>query len=1357
MNDYWLSEINNYPEPIIVSYQALKNEKSPYVKIRRLIDCFECFVKFITISALQEYLSSQQRTKYLTGFLTGKFIKPSLGVWVDFIDEIVGHLEENGNYFIRELAIYHGKNYGGQKILKEKIRIPEIRKNPFDFRRVKPALHEFVNIRNWYAHSVVPKEEVCRKHFKQLLRAFNGLISRAAFLKNYKLEILSEEDLKKPYLVREDGARFCLFPMLISENDDFLFYKDAQLYRKRKLSYQSYKETRTTLHEKAFDEFQNIYPLVNIDGSIFILRRVKLSGEIFGREKDLEFVLDNLAVGKFKRLLITGFPGVGKSAFSQYLAENIKENFFCVSTYFDGNDRQTLSLQHLYDSILAGLKNHGLVRKVYPAEYSLHCVREMLTELFHKAARNVENKRRILLIVDGLDEAVAHSAESCIEAIPNDLPECCRIVMFSRPIDYIKNWWLKAEQVQNAPIELLPLNEIAVRSILEDAIPWPLLFKDERIVKRALDASEGNPLYLKHLIEDILEGKVNEILQGLPSGMDKFYQEIFKRLEKTPLALNLASVLAASSEPLTKTELEEIIEDDLRIPQARAQIALDALMEVLRAVPTGDQEYGYHFFHLSVKEHLQKDYSEEIKYAKVKILSWQCNDKKQLSSWLDEIKNDSNNLHAYYSLIPEATKRLASREVLIDMFCSYGYRHKGIFALFRAHSVCKNPIFKVFALEVIKRLFSFDSLLFAERLADLVEIYPDDIDLYRLAVEALIKKNLDPYETSTLIRIVSFRLLNGPRNHTFFQLLKITASLARYSGGTSIFLQIVWNILPFEDLRGSGEIKLVSMLAKKIATNRRSIDLVKQFLKIDKKHIILKGSETDFLLAIKFVKAVLFHPSLWFSAAIVSIKSAIILFKHILNARMAQRSFFICADLFLQAIPLIFTTRDRPALTAEGVKNITLAERFIRRMSHKLALPHGLDIVANIEAEIRGNALLENGFAKTILYCAIVAFFGPHLKLMFNYSARGLEAVAEYTEEDVLLIRDSLRLLLSDTILSSDHEKSLLKMLNSEDAFNNYLAMVTIIIHSVKKFNIGRQILNVMLEENSFEKLKKRKDAAIYRLKYYRQALSIFSYIFRRIEEDEILAAEISDYVIYLLRKLLKELHENSDLCSAFSKGTVFNQGDPFNPLLPLGIYCSGRLSPAEREKKFSEIFLEWITFAKDFDSNTNGRTNLFRRVVFELIPLSYFSPEFSVEQALELLQTDSYAEKRYEILDVLGTINHIVPGCIERVFFQLQQNREIDLDLESILSEILDIKMREAELKDLFSAMRVFAWHECITTVMISHRRLAKEIIKGFEKGLCQGASMFQIITSLAEHLVDYLFAKDIEGDFFKVFEIIE
>ena len=436
MSEMYLENIHEYPEPIRHSYLKIQDESDSYCRMRRLLDCFECFLKFLTISVPQDISQKDRGQDVIVRILSGAFIKPTLGIWQSYLNNIIENVGEDQSLFMKELPRYYGvKGKKGLRITNEKTQLFQY-KEALDTRYVKSVFNAFITIRNEYAHASIPDSEDRSLHFDILLPIFHEILRKASFLTTYQV-VMSEAHHLHLCLRNQEGDECCFYPMFISHNERIFMYRDAKLYRKRKITYQDYTSATSLLDEEVYGTFQQLYPLEKLRGSILYLNKAQHYGEIFGRDEDLRIVQGRLESGQ-PRILITGFPGIGKTAFSHYLCDHGQQSYFCVRVSFNANDRQTLSLSDLYTTIVYGLYQYGLVTKDSPPDFSVSAVRKILYEMLSEAAvASGPTGKQILLIIDGLDEVVFNNATDCLEVLPVTLPKNCHMVLLSRPIPFV--------------------------------------------------------------------------------------------------------------------------------------------------------------------------------------------------------------------------------------------------------------------------------------------------------------------------------------------------------------------------------------------------------------------------------------------------------------------------------------------------------------------------------------------------------------------------------------------------------------------------------------------------------------------------------------------------------------------------------------------------------------------------------------------------------------------------------------------------------------------------------------------------------------------------------------------------------
>ena len=110
---------------------------------------------------------------------------------------------------------------------------------------------------------------------------------------------------------------------------------------------------------------------------------------------------------------------------------------------------------------------------------------------------------------------------------------------------------------------------------------------------------------------------------------------------------------------------------------------------------------------------------------------------------------------------------------------------------------------------------------------------------------------------------------------------------------------------------------------------------------------------------------------------------------------------------------------------------------------------------------------------------------------------------------------------------------------------------------------------------------------------------------------------------------------------------------------------------------------------------------------------------------------------------------------CGYDVFTHFYHSGHTVIDTENLYKKLINVRLKKRDLQTLFKAMRVFAWHECITTIMVSHDRIARRIIKGLKQGLKLNTTVNHLAVEVAEQLAKEFFSEENDGDFYRVFGV--
>lgn len=292
--------------------------------------------------------------------------------------------------------------------------------------------------------------------------------------------------------------------------------------------------------------------------------------ELFGRKDVLEKLLGCLT-GDEKRssgwVLLIGGPGVGKSAIVRELLKNLSTQtqtpHHLIRRGVEGWDRAEVIVQNLCAQLeqLSPEK----ARAELPADERLGELLKRLSKLYL-----VPNGKRLILVIDGLDEAASDSDDKnpLPRFLPRRLPPNVTIFCSSRPMYPHLDWFNQFEKVRRVDLDdpdWAASNKNAVREFWAHHGPRfkpplaPALC--EELVKRA----EGNLLHATRLL-DWLEEQPPErrVAENIPQGLTSFIAQIWAGLDEYDKArraslMKVLGLACAAREALPPYLFEELL------------------------------------------------------------------------------------------------------------------------------------------------------------------------------------------------------------------------------------------------------------------------------------------------------------------------------------------------------------------------------------------------------------------------------------------------------------------------------------------------------------------------------------------------------------------------------------------------------------------------------------------------------------------------------------------------------------------------------------------------------------------------------------------------------------------------------
>jgi hypothetical protein len=368
----------------------------------------------------------------------------------------------------------------------------------------------------------------------------------------------------------------------------------------------------------------------------------RLTEDFAGRRWIIKAIEDWLGQENGRYFLLTGEPGVGKSAFAARLTQirdDIVAYHFCIAGR-NSTIRPASALRSLAAQLAENLPGYGvaLANTIRPSHLSVHVeirVGEMtggeiagvIIEHLHAGDPQEEidillraplaeiptPSAPIILLVDSLDEAVTYRGESNLVTLltgMDDLPPWARFVCTSRSerralryFEGLKPQILAVESRMNRE----DLRRYLSRRLEKKTIAAQLQaarVEPAALVARLAELSEGNFLFAKVLLDDIGSGRQPlDDLPALPQSLDELYHGFLNRFtvdEWESRYQPMLAVLAAAQEPITEGQLASFS----GIGRGKIRRQLGVLQQFLDQLEDDTGRKTYRLFHQSFRDYL---------------------------------------------------------------------------------------------------------------------------------------------------------------------------------------------------------------------------------------------------------------------------------------------------------------------------------------------------------------------------------------------------------------------------------------------------------------------------------------------------------------------------------------------------------------------------------------------------------------------------------------------------------------------------------------------------------------------------------------------------------------------------------
>jgi hypothetical protein len=622
-----------------------------------MVDAAEIITRFFTITALSDILRQKNEfPEAVQDALTDKLERPTFGAWKELLAIAIDNLpKERGQTrcFVSELPSFVRDKW-----------LPALGSG-----EDKPE-EKLIALRNLIAHAGRLPDEKAQELLNAHRQRFESLAKELSFLANYDLIACTKErqivwlkglpdadgsfpkydrplsfvpEHGRVYLVR-DGEGLDLFPL--HAFTDILQWREERYEFERlgevapqiyfRLSERGYlecipfstKAVFSHLGDDVYQRFRHIFRMeewrarrrqrAEAQGIQTLWNElVRELTEVFvGREEHIRQVKDAIKRTSKGVLWISGKPGVGKSALMAKLMQDYigQTQHYIVIPYFFRYGQAGCSTMDFLAVALKRLKAE-LNREIEP-EPRLPDRQKQLVEALEEAVSKTSKK--VLFLVDGLDEIYRLEREFLnvpFMTIRERIVWVCAGRSEGDLEEALKN--RGAEEV--FPDGLPPLDEQAIRAMLVEhlgRLKYDLFERDKgernRFVEAVTRKSEGLPLYVRMVIEDLKAGRLTvRDEEKLPEGLVAYYERLLERLRVSDVGTVLTPLfclLAWAKEPITEGTMKVLLQTHHLAGTPEWDELFRRTLEhghlMLQQQRTPDDETGWTIYHDSFRQHL---------------------------------------------------------------------------------------------------------------------------------------------------------------------------------------------------------------------------------------------------------------------------------------------------------------------------------------------------------------------------------------------------------------------------------------------------------------------------------------------------------------------------------------------------------------------------------------------------------------------------------------------------------------------------------------------------------------------------------------------------------------------------------
>lgn len=277
---------------------------------------------------------------------------------------------------------------------------------------------------------------------------------------------------------------------------------------------------------------------------------------------------------------LSGQPATGKSILTAHVVDHLENcNYDCSYFFFKDGDKTRSTIAALlrslaYQMALVNIKiREELLAMIRAGEtFDKENDRTIWRTVFVTRIFRIEVQQPHFWVIDAIDECSNHSGLfSLISKVDKKFP--LRVLISSRPSVPIERFF-NQEKILFSSLETSSKESKAdIRMLLDVRTEYLMRDDDFRkdLVEKILDKSDGCFLWVALVLKELEtthgEHQIQELLRGVPTGMDELYTKVLDKLSSDAKNKSIAKAIlrwvVCAIRPLTITELSEALRLDI--------------------------------------------------------------------------------------------------------------------------------------------------------------------------------------------------------------------------------------------------------------------------------------------------------------------------------------------------------------------------------------------------------------------------------------------------------------------------------------------------------------------------------------------------------------------------------------------------------------------------------------------------------------------------------------------------------------------------------------------------------------------------------------------------------------------------